>query len=91
MSKFKLGGIPHHAYDLFYKLRDKVCGVGGENWSKALEALLDTDSPVAAAQFLREHAQELKGREPELPEKEKGRHLRALDNFHSLDLGGYGP
>ena len=51
MSKFKLGGIPSHARDLFYALRDKVTAANGERWSLALAALLkqlDPDSAIAA-------------------------------------------
>lgn len=52
MSKFELGGVPSHAYDHFYTLRDKVCGEGGEKWSTALGALLAQADPVQAKEML---------------------------------------
>ncbi len=52
MSQFKLGGVPDHAYDLFYELRDLVEKDGGKEWSKALRALLKTESPKKARRVL---------------------------------------
>lgn len=54
MSKFKLGGVPSHAYDLFNRLHDAVNAHNGYEWSKALEALLDTGDPIYAKRLLNE-------------------------------------
>ncbi len=50
MSQFKLGGVPSHAYELFYRLRDAVNEPDGkgEQWSDALKALLDIGDPSKA-------------------------------------------
>ncbi|KND50822.1 MAG: hypothetical protein AB202_00250 [Parcubacteria bacterium C7867-007] len=52
MSSFKLGGIPTHACEHFYALRDKVCGENGQQWSDALGALLAHADPVQAKHLL---------------------------------------
>lgn len=52
MSKFKLGGIPHHAHDLFHKLRDKVKQGDGGEWSEALKAFLACDKPQKVREVL---------------------------------------
>lgn len=52
MSQFKLGGVPDHAYDGFYKLRDKVSERNGREWSRALGLLLQCTSPEVAIERL---------------------------------------
>ena len=52
MSKFTLGGVPHHAYDLFHQMYDRVNGSDGEKWSSALAALINIGDPVKARRLL---------------------------------------
>ena len=54
MSKFTLGGVPDHAYDLFHALHKRVNEDGGESWSRALMSLLQLEDRRAALHQLQD-------------------------------------